>query len=315
MPVIDYEKEKREKFSLMLSQLFGVSLDLVEQMLRLERKSSFRVNTNKCENPEELLKKLSAGATFTPVDWCKNAYFIDSGREFITNSPEFKSGLLYVQNASSLLPPLLLNPVPEDHILDMCAAPGGKALHICELAGNKLHMYVNDKSWQRVLTLKELIELYGANVEGYFQQPAQFLDRYTNVQFDKILLDAQCSGEGMIDFNNSRAMKYWNPSKSKKFGFLQKKMLRTAYRMLKPGGTIVYSTCTFTPEENEEVIDFALKNCSDLKTVDIAIDLQNSVQGVTSWKNKKYNPAVQKALRVVPSSFMEGFFVCVLKKA
>jgi len=307
------EQKKRQVFLKRVSEIYGISVNVAQEMFTLERKSSLRLNTLK-KDYKKTLENILDISDLEQISWYKNAYFIKSEKSKLTETDMFKQGCFYVQNASSLIPPIVLDPQEKEVILDMCAAPGGKTFQIGEMTKNLAFIYANDNSGPRLKTMKDLAETYGVKIVHYFQQPAQFLDRHTGQKFDKILLDAQCSGEGMIDFNNPAGMKYWNLKRIEKFSYLQKKMLRAAYNMLNPDGIIIYSTCTLAPEENEEVIDFGLKHFKGLEIEDFMIDVENAAPGITSWQKKILNPQVKKCLRILPTPFTEPFFVCKIKK-
>ena len=134
-------------------------------------------------------------------------------------------------------------------------------------------------------------------------------------QFDKILLDAPCSCEGLFYVNNPRSFSYWKERKVKEMKHKQKKLLAAAIYALKEGGELIYSTCTFSPEENEEVIDWALgKFKQHLKVIPISIPLKNCLCGLTQWQDKHFSLALKGTLRIIPNDYMEGFFIAKLKK-
>jgi len=252
------------------------------------------------------------------IAWANQAYVIEGEKALFTHSEEFLTGQIYIQNASSLLPVIALAPKPDEIILDMCAAPGGKTIHIACLTGNKAKIYANDENTGRVENMKKLCELYDAKVYNYSSFPAQHLGRYLPTEyFDKVLLDAPCSGEGMINLSKPDTLRFWSPKKIKRLSRLQKMMIAEGLKLLKPGGTLVYSTCTLAPEENEEVIYWALKNFSGLELVnpEVKPKVANATDGITQWKGKKLHDSCSRCLRVKPNEYMEAFFVGVVKKA
>jgi 16S rRNA (cytosine1407-C5)-methyltransferase len=133
-------------------------------------------------------------------------------------------------------------------------------------------------------------------------------------QFDKILLDAPCSGEGMMQYDRDKDLATWSVAHIKRLQQLQKRLISQAWQLLAPGGTLVYSTCTMAPEENEAVVDYLLRTTDDITIEPFAIDLPNRVPAVQEWNKKHYSLAMQGALRLKPGPTIEAFFVCKLKK-
>lgn len=310
--------ERKKELIQRTSEIFGISENESVRYFN-PKKSILRINSLKVLDVEELLRKIESMSSIKKINWIENVYLIENGKENLTQSTEFKQGLFYIQNASSILPILALNPMPGELVLDACAAPGGKSILIAELTKNKAVITCNDADHLRVGYMKKLCELYGSEVESFYSQPAQFLTKHLGKEyFDKILVDAPCSGEGMLNIGNEDTLKYWSIKKIKRLSKLQKRIIKEMYNLLKPGGTLVYSTCTFAPEENEENIDYALQNFEDLQLVDAFPDklLENvgMKDGLNSWKNKKYKNDLKKCKRVVPNEYMEAFFIANLEK-
>ena len=135
-------------------------------------------------------------------------------------------------------------------------------------------------------------------------------------QFDRVLLDAPCSSEGKFRADAPKTWAYWSEKKIAEMNRKQRKLLYSAVRCLKPGGVLVYSTCTFAPEENEEVVDRALVQFGDALDVDdIELPFDNTVPGLAQWRGKTFDQRLRRARRIVPQDGMEGFFVCRLRKA
>jgi len=254
------------------------------------------------EEGRELIENSLKDGKLTKINWYKDAYIINSEKSFFTHSKEFELGQIYILNASSLIPALVLNPKPNEKILDMCAAPGGKTIQICKLSKNLANISVNDEDNYRLRVMKKLFETYEVAIEDFYNQPAQYL--YKNIEnekFDKILIDAPCSGEGMINLENPKTIGFWSVKKIKRLSKLQKRIIESAFNLLKPGGTLVYSTCTFASEENEENINWAIKNL-DLEISPIDLNIENKL------------PSNQQWVKIIPNNYMEPFFVCKMIK-
>lgn len=313
-----FEKAKRDQFLKRVGRIYGVSPDEAEELVSLEHTSCLRINRLSGKSPEQILEEIrEAGIEIEPVPWCEDAYYLLSVKRDVSESALFQEGHVYLQNASSLIPPLALDPRPGDAILDVCAAPGGKAAHIAALMGNQGELWVNDAIKPRAEKMREILDTFHVKYDHLTGYPGQHLTKFIDRQFDRILLDAQCSGEGMLNLEHPRALRFWSPQRITKFSHLQKKMLVAAFKLLKPGGDLVYSTCTLAPEENEETVNHLLKHYPDATVEPLPsdlLDLPNAIPGLTSWAQKSYDPRLEQAIRVVPTESMEAFFVCRIGK-
>ena len=310
-----YEQKKREIFLSRLVKIFQTNKKFVEKLLSIDFRKSLRVNTLKVVDEEKLIKEIEAsGVHLIKIPWEEHSYVIDEEEQQLSRTTYFDEGLIYLQNASSLLPALLLDPQEGERILDMCAAPGGKATHIAALTNNNAELWVNDSSYLRVQKMAEILYRYGVKTREVLIKRAEEIAMPPEKLFDRILLDAQCSGEGMINLQHPRAMQYWSVIRIRKFQTLQKQMIEKAYELLRPGGTLVYSTCTFAPEENEIIIDGFLKHHKDMSIEKADVQLEFRMPGLTRWENRSLHPDLTNALRVLPNLFMEGFFVCKMEK-
>jgi len=231
-------------------------------------------------------------------------------------SLEHLLGYYYVQEIASMLPALCLQPKPKETILDLAAAPGSKTTQIAASMENTGLLIANDVNLGRIRILATNIERCG--VSNIIVTRKQGFDlcrklKQQGFQFDKILLDAPCSGEGTL--RSSRGTyEMWNIQSVKNLSNIQKSLLASCIDLLKPKGEIVYSTCTHSPEENEEVIDFILKKFDNVKVETINLPLKCR-QGLTKWDGKDYDKSVEKSCRIYPQdNDTEGFFVAKLKR-
>jgi len=298
-----------------LSKIFGVRAERAEQMASITLYSSIRINALSPLSRTEIEQKLNAlGADFEAIPWCAGSYHLHSDKRDLSQSELFQDGHVYIQNASSLIPGLALNPQPGERILDVCAAPGGKTAHLQALAGGTAILIANDAMKPRLAKLNEVLSTFHVNNVTVTNFEGQFIDRHVEGLFDRILLDAQCSGEGMEDLSHPGALRYWSVERVVKMAYLQQKMLTSAWKVLKPGGVLVYSTCTFGPEENEAPVSRHLKHNADACVEAIDLDIPGRVPGLKSWHNTAFHTDLKHAIRVLPSQFLEGFFVCRLRK-
>jgi len=305
----------RQTYLNRLSKIFGVREALAERMASVQLRSSIRINTLSPLSADEIIAKLDAlGAELEPIEWCPGAFHLLSDKRALAESELFQDGHVYIQNASSLIPGLAMAPQAGERILDVCAAPGGKTVHIQALAGGEAEIIANDAMKLRLSKLEEVLTTFHVNNAEITNFEGQFIDRHVEGSFDRILLDAQCSGEGMIDLSHGNALRFWSVERVIKMSYLQQKMLTAAWKVLKPGGVLIYSTCTFGPEENEGPVSRHLKHNIDAAIEPIDLDIPGRAPGLKSWDGQPFHVDLKHAIRVLPSKFLEGFFVCRLRK-
>src|SRR3546814_762978 len=245
------EARRRERFLARAAAVWGTRPGEGARRLSGERRSSLRLNPRAGRSPAAILRDLEVLTELAPIAWCPDAYHILGDKRAVTESAPHAAGEVYVMNASSLIPALALDPRPGEDVFDVCSAPGGKAAHIPALTGTRPRLRGNDSLKPRIKKLQEVIDLLNVEVVSITDHPGQYLDKFVAEDFDRILLDAQCSGEGMTDFGRSDALRYWSLERVEQMSRLQQRMLVAAFKRLRPGGVLVYSTCTIAPEENE----------------------------------------------------------------
>jgi len=207
-----------------------------------------------------------------------------------------------------------MRPEAGEDILDVCSSPGGKAAHIAALTANGARLHVNDGIKSRLKKLQEVVELMSIDIVEMTDIQGQYLDKFLDGDFDRILLDAQCSGEGMADLSRPDALKFWTPDRIEKMSRLQQRMLVAAFKKLRPGGVLIYSTCTIAPEENEAPVDHLVRHNADAVIEPIGVEVPEGRPGLAKWQGRSYHPDLRHAMRVVPSDFLEAFFVCRIRK-
>jgi len=303
--------EIKEKFEERYRALLGKDYKkFIEASLSFMRKS-IRVNTLKI-TVDELKKRLEKEWKLTQIPWCKEGFFIEhrkGERRDIGNLIEHNLGYFYVQEAASMIPPVILDAKPDEIILDICSAPGSKTTQLAAMMQNKGVLVSNDSDYKRMAPLSFNIQRTGATntlvtlMEG----------RFFKMPFDKILLDAPCSGTGTIR-KSLKTLKMWNPNMVKRIAGTQRQLIDVAFNCLKPNGTLVYSTCTLEPEENEAIINFLLNKYENAKLEKIELNIKHGPT-VKEFNGQQYSKEIEKCLRIWPQDNDTcGFFVAKINK-
>ena len=275
-----------------------------------ERAVTLRANNIKC-NIQELMKYLKEkNIKFDRVQWYKDALIIKNAKEKDLQKLEiYEKGFFYLQSLSSMIPPIILNPKEKEKILDLTAAPGSKTTQMASMMNNKGYILANELDYLRCERLKYNVEKQGASIVEVINKRGENIGKEYKEQFDKVLLDAPCSGEGRFSVKDVKTYRTWSLKTVTTLAKMQKKLLKSAYEALKQNGEMIYSTCTLNKEENEYIIDWAIKNLN-LKILDIDIEIKEKMNGITQDINKEIN----KCIRILPSKMYEGFFITKFKK-
>jgi NOL1/NOP2/sun family putative RNA methylase len=247
-----------------------------------------------------------------PVPWIDNAFEYEDNVS-PAKHPYYFAGLYYLQEPSAMTPANLLPVEPGDRVLDLCAAPGGKATELGAKLNHTGLLVANDISNSRAKALLKNIELFGIPNVLVTSEPSDKLAEKFPGFFDKILIDAPCSGEGMFR-KNPGMMKDWEVYGPKHYSDLQRSIVPNAIRMLKPGGMLLYSTCTFSPEENEGTVKFMLDLDPDLEVVEIP----NRYEGFAPGRPELIEDGPEQlkhCVRIWPHKMNgEGHFIALLQK-
>lgn len=271
------------------------------------RTYGLRVNTSKisCEEFQKLCP-----FPVKPIPWIPNGYFYDEDTR-PSRCAYYQAGLYYLQEPSAMTPASRIPIEPGDKVLDLCAAPGGKATAAgAALQGQGL-LVANDISTSRARALLRNLELFGIpNIFVANETPTKLTKTFPEF-FDKIILDAPCSGEGMFRKEEALA-KDWTPEKSRELSEIQKELVLQAADMLRPGGLLLYSTCTFAPVEDEQTVAYLLENRPDMELAEME-NYEGFSQGVPEWGNG--NPELTKCIRIFPHKMNgEGHFLALFHK-
>lgn len=269
---------------------------------------SLRINTLKAKKENFLSEKKFS---LEPVAWCETGYYYGDGEQ-PGKHPYHEAGVYYIQEASAMAPGTYLEAQPGERILDLCAAPGGKSTQAaCMLQGEGL-LVCNEIHPARAKILSENIERMGVRNALVTNETPQALEKAFPLYFDRILVDAPCSGEGMFR-KNEEARQEWSPVNVELCASRQQEILQCASNMLKPGGRLVYSTCTFAPLENENIVGWFLKNHPDF-TIKEVKKWDGMAAGESAWMEEPIEE-IKGTLRLWPHKLRgEGHYVAVLER-
>lgn len=259
---------------------------------------TIRVNTIKTDKQEIIDKLKNAQIEFDEIEYNNNALIIrNKNEEDLRKLDVYENGEIYMQSLSSMLPPIVLEPKEKENILDMTAAPGGKTTQMSAMTDNRAYITACEKNKIRAERLKYNLQKQGAKMVNVMQEDARKLSDYFS--FDKILLDAPCSGSGTENVLNAKFTEELIERSVK----TQEELLKKALKILKPGGEMVYSTCSILKQENEDLLKKFLKKS---KIEIMPINLTDEIPMLPT--------TLKGTVCVCPTEIYEGFFVAKIKK-
>ena len=288
-----------------LIEQYGENLtNIILEEYSQKRPVTLRANTLKTniKNIKAIFDNLHI--SYKEVSWYNDALIMENiSEEQIKNLEIYQNGEIYLQSLSSMIPPLILSPKEDENILDMAAAPGGKTTQMLALSQNKAFITACEKNKIRAERLQYNLNKQGANRVNVMIKDARQLDDFFS--FDKILLDAPCSGSGTISMFDKKLASTFTEDLVNRSSKAQADLLKKAITLLKPGHEMVYSTCSILAKENENI----LRKFIDLKQIEILpID-------VSKFTDAIFLPtSVDGTLCICPSDLYEGFFVAKLRK-
>ena len=264
----------------------------------------------------------------------------------LSNLKIYRDGKIYIQSISSMIPPIILNPQPGEMVLDIASAPGSKTTQMATMMNNEGYILANEIDKFRCEKLKYNVEKQGTSIVHIINKDGTKL--FNDIQndnniivkeFDRILVDAPCSGEGRFIVSNKKTYEYWSLKMQNELVHIQKKLISNAINLCKINGTILYSTCALSMEENEKVIDWAIKNYNiEIEKIKINFSIEKNTEnklnddltqigklakskdlelnnGMIIKGNKKgLNEKVENTIKILPNKFLEGFYVAKIKK-
>ena len=270
---------------------------------KTKRILSFRVNTIKTTAEEIEQELIKNEIKYERVKWSKDAFIVLNKKENeIQEMDIYKNGKIYLQSLSSMLPPIVLNPMPKNDILDMAAAPGGKTTQIAALSNNEANITACEINKIRVERLKYNLDKQGASSVFVMLEDARNIDNFFS--FDQILLDSPCSGSGTININENNLNEYFTTELVERSKKLQIALIKKAIKILKSGKEMVYSTCSILKEENEDIIRKVLNE--GIEIVPIEFDGKETLPQLST--------TIKGTLCICPTKYYEGFFIAKLRR-
>jgi 16S rRNA C967 or C1407 C5-methylase (RsmB/RsmF family) len=282
------------------------------------REVGFRVNTLRTEDPAGVIRQLeAAGLNPAAVSGLPLAYTVPPAeRDALLASSACASGAVYVQDIASQLPAILLAPEPGERVLDLCAAPGSKTGQIAAIMRNEGEIAAVEVVRGRFFKLRANLADQGASGVRTFNRDGTTVWRHRPEYFDRVLVDAPCSTEGRFRVDDPDTYRFWQPRKPKEMARKQSRLLWSAVQCLRPGGTLVYSTCTFAPEENEAVVSRILQRFEGALEAEAPrmLDIVTLQAPLASWLRDTFSAGVSATTRLLPSPINEAFYVAILRK-
>ncbi|ACX52377.1 Fmu (Sun) domain protein [Ammonifex degensii KC4] len=298
-----------EDFLQRMACLLGEEVKPFAEALRRSEFPALRVNTLKLL-PEHFAKR--SPFPLEPVPWCPEGFVVPDIGARPALHPYHAAGLYYLQDPAAMLAGVLLDPRPGEWVLDLCAAPGGKATHLAARLQNCGVLVANDPNPRRVTVLARNLERIGVTCAVVLQEePARLAQRFAGL-FDRVLVDAPCSGEATLA-HDPEARRRWSPKKLRSMAAWQGRILAEAARLTRPGGYLLYATCTFAPEENEEVIASFLEAHPEFRLVEVERHPLFD-RGHPEWSRLPL-PELARAVRLWPHRGPgKGHFYALLQK-
>ena len=296
----------------LLDSVLGEESHLYEESTSVPPPTSFRFSNLKHSRAfqEEILSLEDFKHKNSPLP---NAQQVASQPRSIGKSLSHFLGHIYIQDLASMLPPLVLDPRPGEYILDLCAAPGSKTTQLAEIMGNRGAIIANDVATRRLKGLVFNLRRMGVTIAAVTKLFGQQIGNLYFERFDRVLIDAPCSALGTIG-KSPEVTSWWTPARSQRLAANQRQLIQSGLKALRPGGVLVYSTCTIVPEENEQVIEYALQNFP-VVLEKITLPGFRLRPGLTKSGTDSHCMTLKDTVRLYPfENPCEGFFIARLRK-
>jgi NOL1/NOP2/sun family putative RNA methylase len=300
----------QERFQLLLGDEYAQFIDTISQ----PPVNFLRINTLKTTLQSGINQLQHHGIEASALPWYSAGFRISGPHEGLSFTREYSLGWYYLQEGGSMLPPVTLDVQPHHVVLDLCAAPGSKTTQMAQMMNNAGAIVANDRSLRRLTILGHNLQVCGVMNTITLCQDGRYLSTGLPLQFDRILVDVPCTASGHL---RSKSPQFKAPNLQRVLGIqaIQKGLLTAAFQLLKPDGSLVYSTCSLHPEENETIVDHLLRKTSEAAVIRPQITGLRSHPGISEWNNVQYQEAVLDCLRVYPhDNDTDGFFIALIRK-
>lgn len=280
-----------------------------------EKRVAFRVNTLKPSSEDAVEELRTAGIDCQPVDWLPVAWVAPAtDREKLTRHAAVLRGDVYVHNLSSMAATWALAPQPGETVMDLAAAPGGKTLHMAAEMQREGFLSAVEAVHSRFFKLKENLRRGGAEHVRTYHLDGRRVPSKTGARFDRVLLDAPCSGEARFHQSDPDSFARWSVRKIRECRAKQVGLLKAGLASVKPGGRLLYCTCSFAPEENESVVAEALRVTERPWQIEpLSLPFSQWQPGLTSWENHDFGSALEGTRRILPDHTHDGLFMALLQ--
>lgn len=304
-------------YGLRLREIVGQdALESVIASFSCRKCTSFRINTIRGAADSTLDAVQQLGIEAKTVSWCDQAFTIrPEDRSTLTHCDLVDSGEIYVQGLSSIFASTVLDPKPDQWNIDLASAPGGKASHMAALMDNRGKLSVVEPIKPRMYRLADNLKRLGVTISRTYLMDGRKVGRKVPDRFDCVMLDAPCSSDSRIRSDNPDSWKFWSERKVKEQARKQKGLIVSAFDSLKPGGTLLYCTCSFSPEENEAAVTHLIKKSDgQAKALPIEMPFSNWQPGLTSFRGIEFHESASLSRRVLPNEAFDAFFLAKFTK-
>jgi 16S rRNA (cytosine1407-C5)-methyltransferase len=278
--------------------------------------TTLRVNSLQGAPADTRAELQAEGFQLTPLPWLAEGFQVPAEqRGALTRCRALAEGRIYLQNPASLLAALALDPQPGERVLDLAAAPGGKTLHLAALMGNRGQIAAVEAVRERFFKLRANLERGGVQIAKTYLMDGRAVGHKVPGRFDRVLLDPPCSSEARFHLTRPQSWRHWSLRKIREMARKQGGLLASGLRAVKPGGVLLYCTCSFAPEENERVVQALLCRVpGEVRVEPLALPIPNTQPGLTQWAGEDFDPALAGGVRVLPEGGMDALFLCRLRR-
>jgi len=278
----------------------------IQASLRLEKRVAW------LRNPLLPADDLPAGEPVPGLDGC---FVLPAAeRQALMSHPALASGAAYATNPSSIVAARTLAVRPGQEVLDLAAAPGGKTLQLAIAMQDQGRIAAVEAVKGRFHRMRANLSRCGVTAAEFYLADGRGIGRKVPERFDRVLLDSPCSSEARIRLDDPASYAHWSPRKTREMVRKQRGLIRSAFLALKSGGEMVYCTCAFSVEENEQIVDYLLRRAPEAELLPLALPAVRSMAGLTSWQGKAMDSRLSACRRILPDDLFDGFFVARIGK-